>query len=131
MRIGELASRTGLDPATIRFYEAEGVLPEPPRADNGYRDYGPEHVSAARFVRSAREIGFSLDDVREIVRIRSEGRAPCSHVRDLIDRQIADVDGQISALRTTRGELHALRDRASELEDHWEEGTCVCHLIER
>jgi DNA-binding transcriptional MerR regulator len=131
MRIGELAAATGLDPATIRFYEAEGVLPDPPRAPNGYRTYGDEHASAARFVRAAREIGLGLDDVREVMRLRAEGRAPCDHVRDLLERRIATVDRQIADLRRARAELESLHRRAAEVEDRWEEGSCVCHLIER
>lgn len=131
MRIGELAATTGLDPATIRFYEAEGVLPDPPRAANGYREYEEAHAATARFVRAAREIGFSLDDVREVLRLRSAGMAPCGHVRDLIERRIATVDRQLADLEAARGELEALRRRADEMDDRWEQEDCVCHLIER
>lgn len=131
MRIGQFAEVTGLDPATIRFYEAEGILPRPPRAPNGYRDYDEGHAVTARFVKAARELGFSLDDVREVLRLRAEGMAPCTHVRDLITRRIATVDRQIADLQSARVELESLRRRADAIEDRWDEGSCVCHLIER
>ncbi len=64
MRIGELATRTGSTPKTIRYYERIGILPKPVRTNSNYCDYGPEHVSRLAFVRHARALGFELPDVR-------------------------------------------------------------------
>lgn len=63
MRIGELASHSGMKADTVRYYEKTGLLPAPPRLPNGYRDYGPAHVERPAFIRHCRTLGMSLDDV--------------------------------------------------------------------
>lgn len=66
MRIGELASRSGMKADTVRYYEKTGLLPAPPRLPNGYRDYGPAHVERPAFIRHCRTLGMSLDDVHPV-----------------------------------------------------------------
>ncbi|MEX2322655.1 MAG: MerR family DNA-binding protein [Acidimicrobiia bacterium] len=129
MRIGALARVTGLDRSTMRFYEQVGVFPSPPRLDNGYRDYDERLVELGRFVRAARSLGFTLHDIREVVRLRESGTAPCAQVRRVIDARIAGVGQQIADLLRAHEELIALRDEAASLDDRWEEASCVCHLV--
>jgi DNA-binding transcriptional MerR regulator len=72
--IGELAERVGVNPKTIRYYESIGLLPEPPRTDAGYRDYGPEDVERLAFVRRATELDLQLEQIAEILAFRGPWR---------------------------------------------------------
>lgn len=116
MRIGEVARRTGTTPKTIRYYENIGLLPEPPRAPNGYRDYGDETVDRLSFIRDAQASGLSLTEVDSILDLRSRGEATCEHVTELLERHLAALDKHIERLRTTRSRLAELTDRANRLD---------------
>lgn len=128
MRIGEAAAATGIEPATIRFYEERGILPEPDRTPSGYRDYSDEDLRRLRFVRRARDLGLALDDIGEMLAIDLGGEPPCDYVRDLLDRHAAEIDRRIRELEALRAELAGLAQRASLLPAR--RGECVCHLIE-
>ena len=127
MRIGDLASRTGLSTDAIRYYEKEGLLPPPRRADNGYRDYGPEAVEDLQFIRKAQMVGLRLTDIREVLDIVSGGRPPCDHVRSVLRERLDEVDrklGELKALRTT------LRRSLVRLDGEPAEAGCRCAVIE-
>lgn len=109
MRIGEAAAATGMTTKTLRFYEDRGLLPSPHRAANGYRDYGDETVSRLDFIHRGRVAGLTLAQIRGILQVRDAGDAPCVHVRDVLARQLTDLDRQIAelvALRATVAEYH-------------------------
>ncbi|MHB1064860.1 MAG: MerR family transcriptional regulator [Georgenia sp.] len=77
MRIGELAREGGVNPKTIRYYESIGLLPEPDRTASGYRDYEPSDLARLTFIRSAKRLGISLDEIREILAFQQRGEARC------------------------------------------------------
>lgn len=129
MRIGQAAEQASLEASAIRFYESAGVLPAPARSDAGYRDYDQGDVELMRFVRRLRALALPLDDVREIVRLRKSGQAPCQPVRDAITREAEAVDDRIAELTRLRSELQALQERMDSVVDHWPQ-SCVCHVIE-
>lgn len=109
MRIGEAAAATGMTTKTLRFYEDRGLLPPARRAPNGYRDYGDETVGRLDFIHRGRVAGLTLAQIGGILRVRDAGDAPCMHVRDLLTRQLTDLDRQIEelvALRSTIAEYH-------------------------
>lgn len=111
MTIGQLASRCGVSRDTLRFYEREGLLPPPPRSRSGYRLYDADHESRVLFVRQAQAIGFSLDDVRELLELRRL-RTPseCARVAARLRARIADIDARIAELTDFRRRLgHSLR----------------------
>ncbi|MFN2504728.1 MAG: heavy metal-responsive transcriptional regulator [Acidimicrobiales bacterium] len=110
MRIGELADTLGINPRTIRFYEARGLLPEPERTASGYRSYGQEDVERLTFIKTAQRIGLSLDEIAEIIALRDRGQPPCGYVRELIHRQVVELDRQIKEMRRLRQSLVQLRD---------------------
>ena len=85
-RIGELAAELGLNPKTIRYYEAIGLLPEPRRTPAGYRCYGVDDRERLRFIAQAKAIGLSLQEISEILAIRQAGNPPCRHVAAVLDR---------------------------------------------
>lgn len=106
MRIGELANTAGITPDTIRFYEREGLLPGPPRATNGYRDYGPEAVDDLHFIKNAQALGLKLSAVREILEISSGGEPPCEHVRTTVSNRLAEVELRLEELRGLRSSVN-------------------------
>ena len=105
MRIGDLASRIGVHPEAIRYYERRGLLPHPARGPNGYRLYAPEHLERVEFIKRAQSLGLSLEEIREVMELKYGGSSPCQHVRDLLREKLNAVDRQITRLRTFRREL--------------------------
>lgn len=130
MRIGELASATGVSDKTIRYYEDIGVLPEPERTPSGYRDYTADVADRIRFVKAAQATGLRLGEIREIVALRDRGQAPCSHVAEVVAHRSAELDDQIAELTRMRGELRRLARRAAELDPADCDERQVCHVIE-
>jgi MerR family mercuric resistance operon transcriptional regulator len=98
IQIGELSRRTGCNIETIRYYERVGLMPAPPRRGR-YRNYGGEHVSRLAFVRRARELGFTLDEVRALLGLAAGGQASCAEVRDLAASHLQDVRARIADLK--------------------------------
>ncbi|MDQ4089948.1 MAG: heavy metal-responsive transcriptional regulator [Actinomycetota bacterium] len=112
MRIGELAASASVPAKTIRYYEEIGLLPAPPRHPNGYRAYDESAGDRLRFVKAAQAVGFSLEEIREILSYRDRGEAPCARVLELVERRTQDLDERISALQRMQADLRALTARA-------------------
>jgi len=130
LHISELAQATGTSPKTIRFYEEVDLLPPARRAENGYRLYGHEDVQRLRFIRNARNLDFSLDDLKEILALRERGEAPCRHVVNLLQVKSVEIEERIRQLYELQQELQALVQQAAKLpDDDIEMKACVCHLI--
>jgi Hg(II)-responsive transcriptional regulator len=106
MRIGEAAARAGVNIETLRYYERRGLLREPARQASGYRAYDEDSVRVVRFVKRAQELGFSLADVEELLRLAA-GNAPasCREVRALATAKIGDLDRRIATLGAMRASL--------------------------
>jgi DNA-binding transcriptional MerR regulator len=82
LRTIDLAHRIGVQPEAIRYYERRGLLPTPRRAASGYRIYTPEHVERVDFIKQCQTLGFSLDEIRELMELKFRGNSPCQHVRE-------------------------------------------------
>lgn len=110
LTIGELAARTGVTAETIRYYEREGVIPPAERRGSGqYRRYAAADVERLRFVRRARDLGFSLDEVRELLDLATgERERPCAEVRQMAQLHLAEVDAKLAQLAELRGQLARL-----------------------
>lgn len=128
MRIGELARAGGVNPKTIRYYESIGLLREPDRTASGYRDYEPSDLVRLTFIRSAKRLGISLDEIREILAFQQRGEAPCCYVRGVLDAQLHTIDRKIDELRRLRSELSELSAEAGRLPDSTPGSSC--RLIE-
>jgi len=127
LKIGELAKRFGLNTKTLRYYEEIGLLPTARAEGSGYRLYSEADAERLAFVLKAKRVGFSLDEIREVLRLGRHGRA-CPYVRETLWRHIAEVDRQLAELQSVRAELLAAHAA-------WEapgvpEGASVCGLIE-
>jgi Cd(II)/Pb(II)-responsive transcriptional regulator len=117
MRIGELAQVTGTQVETIRYYEKQGLLPEPGRSDGNYRVYGPEHVDLLQFIRHCRGLDMSLEEVRVLLRLRDAPAEDCGDVNALLDEHIGHVVRRIKELRTLERQLRDLRARCASETD--------------
>ncbi len=95
---GELARRTGVNLETIRYFERTGILPEPPRTEGGHRVYDEAHVRTLGFVRCARRLGFTPDEVRAILELGGPGKAPCAEVREIAGLHLEQVRSKIADL---------------------------------
>ena len=108
MTIGQLAVRAGVGVETVRFYERRGLVPQPPRPDSGFREYPPEAVDRIVFIRRAKELGFSLREIGELLNLRVEGGASCSAVKGRAETKVTDIDRKIAALRRMKRTLGKL-----------------------
>jgi MerR family mercuric resistance operon transcriptional regulator len=97
--IGALSKRTSCNIETIRYYEKAGLLPVPARSPGGYRLYGNEHLKRLTFIRRARALGFSIDEVRKLLRLADERKRPCAEVRVVAAAHLEDVQAKIADLR--------------------------------
>jgi DNA-binding transcriptional MerR regulator len=127
MKIGEVAQAVGVNPKTIRYYEDIGVLPGPGRTPSGYRDYPAQDVDRLVFVKTARRLGFTVAEVREILAFRERGQRPCAYVLEVLDRQVGDLDRRIAELKELRADLVALKAQADRFP---REDACYCSVIE-
>ncbi|HZV17834.1 MAG TPA: helix-turn-helix domain-containing protein [Sphingobium sp.] len=108
MTIGELGKATGTKVETVRYYERIGLLPAPPRTRSNYRSYGEAELGRLSFIRRARDLGFSLDQVRALLSLGDDRARDCSTVDALARDHLADVERKITDLEALRRELAAI-----------------------
>src|SRR3546814_15833156 len=97
--IGALSDRTGVNVETIRYYERIGIMPEPPRTAGGHRLYDSRHLKRLAFIRRGRELGFSLDAIRALLRLVVGGDYPCGEVHETTLAHIAEHRHKVASLR--------------------------------
>lgn len=102
---GELAELAGVSRDTLRHYERKGVLPRPFRGDNGYRKYPPEALPRVQLVRRALSVGFTLDELAKVLKVRDAGGAPCEAVRKLAAQKLLNVQDQLRELTKLQDDL--------------------------
>jgi DNA-binding transcriptional MerR regulator len=110
LTVGKLAREVGVRPSAIRYYEAQGILRSPHRSASGYRLYGPEIVVLLQFIRRARELGFSLEEIRRLIEASRQSSC-CALSRRLIARHLAAVESEILRLGFLRDRLKGLMNR--------------------
>ena len=96
--IGELSRRTGVNIETIRYYERIKMLPAPPRTANGRRVYGLPDFRILAFIRRSRELGFSLEEIRTLLRLAAPGKASCGQVKEIAASHLKDIRAKIADL---------------------------------
>ncbi len=106
MKIGELANATATKVETVRFYEKIGLLPPPARTSANYRTYGSEHLARLSFIRRARDLGFTLEAVRELLTLTDDKSQSCEAVDGIARVHLAEVNRKISDLTALRSELN-------------------------
>jgi MerR family copper efflux transcriptional regulator len=105
LTIGAIAKRTGLGIQTVRFYEREGLLEEPPRSSSGYRTYDESAVRRLGFIRRAQELGFSLKEIRELISLEQDLDADCDHVRGIANAKLDTIEIKIADLLRMKSAL--------------------------
>lgn len=108
LTIGEVGERAAVNIETLRYYERRGLLPPPPRTGSNYRTYPGETVKLVRFIKRAQELGFSLNEIKELVGLRAAPDAQCCDVRQRAEQKIKDIDNKIGSLQAMRKALSLL-----------------------
>lgn len=106
--IGELARQTGVKVETIRWYERDGIMPPPARTEGGQRAYTQAHLDRLAFIRHARELGFSLDDIRALLKLSDDPDASCAEADRIARGHLGTVRSRISRLQALEAELERM-----------------------
>ena len=101
-KIGSVASETGISIDTIRFYEKGGLVKRSGRSEGGFWLFGQRQIQDLKFIRKSQELGFSLNEIRELLIVLDESVPSCTHVRELLERKLTTVRGKIEELRSLR-----------------------------
>jgi MerR family transcriptional regulator, copper efflux regulator len=108
LSIGKVARRAGIGVETIRFYEREGLLAAPARRDSGYRLYTEGVIGRIRFIRRAKELGFSLKEIKELLQLRRNSSSTCEDIREKAEAKITNVETKIGMLKKMKQALTEL-----------------------
>ena len=108
LTIGRLADEVGINLETVRFYERRGLLPRPPRSASGYRLFPVNAARRLRFIKRAQELGFSLNEIRELLALRTSPHTTTAEIRNRTEAKIADIEGKIKSLDSMRRTLRKL-----------------------
>jgi len=110
LTIGRVARAAGVGIDTIRYYEREGLLPEPERRLSGYRDYTPDAIAQLRFIRRAKELGFTLEEIRELLTLSADRERGVRGVKQRAEARLAEIGRRISELKRVQRGLKNLID---------------------
>lgn len=113
LKIGTVAEQAGVKIDTLRFYERQGVIAEPPRTDSNYRLYSRDTVRRVRFIKRAQGLGFSLREIKTLLELRAEPGRRCDEARLRALKKIEEIDGKIRSLKAMKGALEALAEQCA------------------
>ncbi len=113
LTIGKLSKKTGVGIDTIRYYERQGLIPEPRRRESGYRQYSGEMVKRIQFIRHAKDLGFSLKEINELLSLRLDPKTKCSVVKNRAEAKISDIEEKILNLQRMKKALAKLMKACS------------------
>ncbi|MCI0460819.1 MAG: MerR family DNA-binding protein [Gemmataceae bacterium] len=108
LTIGQVARRAGVGIETVRFYERQGLLEEPARRESGYRQYAEAVVARLRFIKRAKELGFALKGIKELLALRVDPATTCAEIRSKAEAKITDIEAKIDALQRMKKALTKL-----------------------
>lgn len=130
MKIGELAADSKISAQAVRFYERAGLLPQPQRTGSGYRVYAAADLKRLRFIRKAKQLGFSLEEIHQILRLHDAGHAPCAQVIAIAERHLREVEREIDRLERFREGLARSVRKWKRRPMRNVAGSAICELIE-
>ncbi|MBX2862937.1 MAG: heavy metal-responsive transcriptional regulator [Leptolyngbyaceae cyanobacterium MAG.088] len=128
LKIGALSKQTNIAIGALRYYESLGLL-HSERGENGYRHYSPDAVQQVQFIKKAQAIGFSLEEIGEVLTVHEKGDTPCGLVQSLLQEKIDQLAAQIRQMTEFKTELEAYRDRWASSQPQVTPGD-ICPLIE-
>jgi len=111
LTVGQVAKQAGVGVETIRFYERRGLIAEPKRRASGYRQYRLDTVRRIRFIRRARELGFTLEEISDLLSLREDPNGTSVDVRERAREKITDIEDKIAVIQTTRSTPQSFRTR--------------------
>ncbi len=111
LKIGEVARLSGVGIETIRYYERQGLLAEPQRRPSGYRQYDQTVIARLAFIRHAKDLGFTLAEIGELLNLRFDATTRCEHVRQRAELKVIDIEEKIRALQKMRRSLKKMIDQ--------------------
>lgn len=127
LRIGEVATRSGVSIDTLRYYERRELLPIAPRTRSGYRMFSAETVDRVLFIKQAQDLGFTLDEISSL--LTTNGTSDCQSVHDLLDAKVMEIDKRMKAMVEFREKLiHYLSECEVELKEH--PGSAECPVVD-
>jgi len=110
LTIGSLAKKSGVGVETVKFYERKGLLPKPQKPSSGFRTYSSEYITRIHFIKRAQELGFTLREVQELLKLRVDKKATCGQVMKKTDDKIEEIDLKITDLQSMKKSLKQIRD---------------------
>lgn len=113
MTIGQVANASGVGIQTLRYYERENLLPTAARKPSGYRLYQPDAVARLRFIRRAKDLGFSLEEIRQLLKLQDERPGNRTRVKAIADQKVHELDNKIRDLKRMRTVLTRLSKTCS------------------
>lgn len=128
LKIGEVSKQTGIAVGALRYYETLGLL-KSKRGDNGYRYYSAQAVHQVQFIKKAQSLGFSLEDIGDVLNVHEQGDVPCELVRSLLQEKIDQLETQIREMSGFKRGLEQYRDRWASTQPRPQPGD-ICPLIE-
>ena len=128
--VSSLAKETGVPVFTVRHYTRIGLISPRYRAENGYRMFGEEEVGHLRFIQNAKELGFTLKEIGEILNMADHGESPCPLVREIIDKRIEETKRKIARLQELVTKMREARAAWKKMKNSVPNGHSVCSLIE-
>jgi len=130
LTVTELANRSGATPHAVRYYTRKGLLRPERNPGNGYRLYEYREVGWLRFIRQAKRLGYTLNEIREIMRDSDHGHSPCPRVREILLLHIDENRLQLEELMALQTRMERALEQWAEMPDGVPDGHSVCHLIE-
>lgn len=130
MKVSDLAKAAEVNPDTVRFYTREGLLSPTRNPDNNYQQYDADDLRRLRFARKARQLGFSLPEIRRILEQADEHHSPCPMVRDVFENRLAEVEKEIAELQQLRERMKNALAAWQAMPDGTPDGHTICRLIE-
>lgn len=122
--IGELSRQTAVKVPTIRYYEQIGLLPEPPRTEGNRRLYGRSEIDRLNFIRHSRELGFEIDDIRELLAMAAQPQSSCHQADSIANNHLLEIERRIASLTALKAELSRM------IEECGHGRVCDCRIIE-
>ncbi|MEB3189081.1 MAG: heavy metal-responsive transcriptional regulator [Snowella sp.] len=129
LKIGDIAKQTGVSVGTLRYYENLKLLYPLERGENGYRYFGVQTIQQVQFIKKAQSLGFSLEEIRQILDVRDRGELPCNLVQELLDHKIEQLETQLQQITMFKSELEEYREHWSKVPNSKRENNEICPLI--
>ena len=130
MKVIDIATAAGVNPDTVRFYTREGLLNPGRNPDNNYQQFDSEDLRRLRFARKARQLGFSLPEIKSILHQADDHHSPCPLVREVFEQRLLEVEREIRELNQLRDRMTSALSAWRAMPDGTPDGHTICRLIE-